>query len=204
MEKDEILRLSRAIQAFIISSGIERVRPKELMPHLIAEGFFKKDEKFGKPLRDVLNKLDKNNLLDLLPQVRPERQEKAVYWYFEAAEMTAVEAPIEKKSKPAAKPKAAPKAKAEVKPKAAAKPKAEAVVKPKAEIKPKSAAKPKAEAVEAPKAEKKATVKKPVSKAIAPAPAKPVAAKKAPSLPKPKAEPKPKASPKPKAVVKTK
>lgn len=204
MEKDEILRLSRAIQAFIISSGIERVRPKELMPHLIAEGFFKKDEKFGKPLRDVLNKLDKNNLLDLLPQVRPERQEKAVYWYFEAAEMAAVEAPIAKKEKPAAKPKAAPKSKAEVKPKAAVKPKAEAVVKPKAEIKPKSAAKPKAEAVEAPKAEKKATVKKPVSKAIAPAPAKTVAAKKAPSVPKPKAEPKPKASPKPKAVVKTK
>jgi hypothetical protein len=204
MEKDEILRLSRAIQAFIISSGIERVRPKELMPHLIAEGFFKKDEKFGKPLRDVLNKLDKNNLLDLLPQVRPERQEKAVYWYFEAAEMAAVEAPIEKKEKPASKPKAVSKAKAEVKLKADVKPKSEKVVKPKAETKPKAAAKPKASAEAVPVAEKKAAVKKPTSKAIAPALAKPVAEKKAPSAPKVKAEAKPKASPKPKAVVKTK
>ena len=201
MEKDEILRLSRAIQAFILSSGIERVRPKELMPHLIAEGFFKKDEKFGKPLRDVLNKLDKNNLLDLLPQVRPERQEKAVYWYFEAAEMTTVEASIEKKTKPASKPKAAPKAKTDVKSKADVKPKSEKVIKLKAETKPKAAAKPKSSAEAVPLAEKKAAVKKPIAKDIK---AKPVAAKKSPSATKVKAEENPKAPAKPKAVVKTK
>ncbi len=202
MEKDEILRLSRAIQAFIISTGIERVRPKELMPHLIAEGFFKKDEKFGKPLRDVLNKLDKNNLLEFLPQVRPERQEKAVYWYFEAAEMAAVEAPIEKKVKPATKPKTAPKAKTDLKSKADVNPKSEKVIKTTAETKPKAAAKPKVSEEAIAIAEKKVAAKKPTSKAIAPA--KPVAEKKAPSAPKTKAEVKPKTSAKIKAVVKTK
>ncbi len=150
MKKEEILRLSRAIQAFIISSGMERVRPKELMPHLIAEGFFRKDEKFGKPLRDVLNQLDKAEQLDLIPQVRPERQEKAVYWYFEAAEVVEVEeAP--------AKNVAAPKAAKKETPVAAVK---------KAPAKKAEAAVPAKKAV-APKADKKETPAAPVKKAPA-------------------------------------
>lgn len=78
---------------------MERVRPKELMPHLVSERFFKKDDKFGKPLRDVLNMLDKNGLLHLIPQVRPERQEKAVYWYFESVPMEEEEQVVEKDRK---------------------------------------------------------------------------------------------------------
>lgn len=86
MDNLQTARLSHAIQRIIIESGQERLRPKELMPQLIAQGFFSKDEKFGKPLRDVLNRLDKEGRLHLLPQVIAERQEKAVYWYFEAVE----------------------------------------------------------------------------------------------------------------------
>jgi len=181
MKKEEILRLSRAIQAFIISSGMERVRPKELMPHLIAEGFFRKDEKFGKPLRDVLNQLDKSNQLDLLPQVRPERQEKAVYWYFEATEM------LEEETVVAPAPKAA-KAKTDkpAKKDAVAKPaKKEAVAAPakKAPIKKATTAVP-AKKAAAPKAAKKevvaASVKKaPAKKATTTVPAKKAAAPKA-------------------------
>ncbi|MCF8258986.1 MAG: hypothetical protein K9J06_15635 [Flavobacteriales bacterium] len=105
MEKDFILRLSRAIQDIIIKSGQPRLRPKELMPDLIAQGFFKKDEKFGKPLRDVMNRLDRTDQLGLIPQVVPDRQEKAVYWYFEAADM-----PVQKPEKKPAAKKATPKA----------------------------------------------------------------------------------------------
>jgi hypothetical protein len=89
MEKQEIIRLSEAIQDIILKSGEQRLRPKELMPELIARGFFKKDEKFGKPLRDVLNRLDRSGELTLIPQVIADRQEKAVYWYFEAVDMPA-------------------------------------------------------------------------------------------------------------------
>jgi hypothetical protein len=89
MEKQEIIRLSEAIQEIIMKSGEQRLRPKELMPELIARGFFKKDEKFGKPLRDVLNRLDRSGELPLIPQVIADRQEKAVYWYFEAVDMPA-------------------------------------------------------------------------------------------------------------------
>lgn len=100
MEKEDIVRLSRAIQEIITKSGQTRLRPKELMPDLITKGFFKKDEKFGKPLRDVLNRLDKIGQLNLIPQVVADRQEKAVYWYFEVAD---IPEPKPEKKKPAAK-----------------------------------------------------------------------------------------------------
>lgn len=106
MEKQGIIRLSEAIQEIIMKSGEQRLRPKELMPELIARGFFKKDEKFGKPLRDVLNRLDKAGQLSLIPQVIADRQEKAVYWYFEAVDMPAPK-PVKKAvvKKTAEKPK---------------------------------------------------------------------------------------------------
>jgi hypothetical protein len=190
MEKEEIVRLSRAIQDIIVKSGEKRLRPKELMPDLIAQGFFKKDEKFGKPLRDVMNRLDKGGLLDLIPQVIPDRQEKAVYWYFEAADMPEpkpekkkpVAKKVAAKSKPApkaatlkktataAKPKAAPKAASPIVAvkKVAAKSKPEKTVAPKATAVKKTtpSAKPKA----APKAAStKVAVKKPAVAKAAPA-----------------------------------
>lgn len=186
MEKEEIVRLSRAIQDIIVKSGEKRLRPKELMPDLIAQGFFKKDEKFGKPLRDVMNRLDKGGLLGLIPQVIPDRQEKAVYWYFEAADMPE---PKPEKKKPVAK-----KVTAKSKPEKTTAPKAVAVKKTAA--KPKTAPKtasPKA-AVKKPTAAKAAAVKKEtaVKKVAAkskPAP-KAAAVKKTTTAAKPKAAPK--------------
>lgn len=125
MEKEEILRMARTIQAIVVKSGQSRLRPKEVMPDLIAQGFFRKDEKFGKPLRDVLNMLDRTGQLGLIPQVVAERQEKAVYWYFEAAEMPEP-VPVKKAiRKPAAKKAATVK-----------EPKTSAVKKPAAKLTP--------------------------------------------------------------------
>jgi hypothetical protein len=156
MEKQEIIRLSEAIQEIIMKSGEQRLRPKELMPELIARGFFKKDEKFGKPLRDVLNRLDRSGELSLIPQVIADRQEKAVYWYFEAVDMPAPK-PVKKtavkktKEKPKLeKPKVTkPKAEKAVKTSAATPAKKKTVVKSLSAITPAS-----------PKSEKKPVAKK--------------------------------------------
>jgi len=173
MEKEEIIRLSRAIQDIIIKSSQTRLRPKELMPDLIAQGFFKKDEKFGKPLRDVMNRLDKNGQLGLIPQVVPDRQEKAVYWYFEAADMPE---PKPEKKKPVAK-KAAPKEKTAkpAPPKATTVKKAAPAAKTKVAEKEASSKAP----VKKPAVTKTATVKKaiPVKKVMAEKKVKPTAVK---------------------------
>lgn len=57
-------------------------KPKDLMPILIEKGFFNKDHREGLPLREVLRDLDARNELYFLPQVRADRKEKNVSWFF--------------------------------------------------------------------------------------------------------------------------
>lgn len=62
-------------------------KPKDLMLILIEKGFFAKDHREGLPLRNVLRDLDARNELYLLPQVRADRKEKNVSWFFNAIEI---------------------------------------------------------------------------------------------------------------------
>lgn len=72
-----------AIQYYMVSEKLDVAKPKDLMSFLIHKGFFTKDNKEGKLLRDVLRSLDESSELYLLPQVRVERKEKNVYWFFD-------------------------------------------------------------------------------------------------------------------------
>lgn len=58
------------------------VRAKDLMNLFISEGIYIKDIKNGLPLRKDLRWLDKENKLDLLPYIYPERKSSRTNWFF--------------------------------------------------------------------------------------------------------------------------
>lgn len=79
----EIDRINNVIEAYFIKNKTLTIIPaKELMPAFIAAGIFKKDERNGKPIREVLRTLHKNHQLHLIPFVHAEHKEQNIYWYF--------------------------------------------------------------------------------------------------------------------------
>jgi hypothetical protein len=84
MENPKIIRMGYVIQEFLKKMNLIDAKPKDLMPVLIEKGFFIKDNREGRPLRDILRELDENNTLYFLPQVSADRKDKNVYWYFNA------------------------------------------------------------------------------------------------------------------------
>lgn len=100
-------------------------KAKDFMPGLISAGVFAKDFRSGKPLRDLLRVIDKEESLHLLPKVYPIREDKKTFWKFysngvpeitedqptaEATEVTPVESTPEVVAEVAAKPAKAVKA----------------------------------------------------------------------------------------------
>lgn len=84
MHNHDTIKMGYVIQAFLQKEKLVDAKPKDLMPILIEKGFFKKDHREGLPLREVLRDLDARNELYLLPQVRAERKEVNVSWFFNA------------------------------------------------------------------------------------------------------------------------
>jgi len=82
MQNSEIIKMGYVIQSFFEKEKLIDVKPKDLMPILIEKGFFKKDHRDGLPLRAILRDLDRRDELYLLPQVRADRKEKNVSWFF--------------------------------------------------------------------------------------------------------------------------
>lgn len=82
MTNSEIIKMGYLIQAFLEKEKLVDAKPKDLMPVLIEKGFFKKDHREGLPLREILRELDNRDELYLLPQVRADRKEKNVSWFF--------------------------------------------------------------------------------------------------------------------------
>jgi hypothetical protein len=79
----EIENINSVIEAYFVKHSTATIVPaKELMPAFIAAGIFKKDIKNGKPIRDVLRALSRNNQLQLIPFVHAEQKEQNTYWYF--------------------------------------------------------------------------------------------------------------------------
>ncbi len=74
--------LGYAIQEILVKEELHDAKPKDLMNKLIEKGFFNKDNREGKPLRDTLRSLDDRNELYFIPQVRVDRKEKNRLWYF--------------------------------------------------------------------------------------------------------------------------
>ncbi len=82
MEYAQIVRMGYVIQDYLQNNKLFDARPHQLMAMLIENGFFKYDVRDGKPLRDVLRKLDDNDMLYLLPQLRVDRMEVNRQWFF--------------------------------------------------------------------------------------------------------------------------
>jgi hypothetical protein len=82
-EEEKIIQINQVITDYFEKSTKEdSVAVKELMPYFIKAGIFPKDHKKGKPIRDVLRALDKQNDLTRIPCLHPERKEKNTFWYF--------------------------------------------------------------------------------------------------------------------------
>lgn len=82
MEERAIL-LDRYIKEwFEINNTVVEARPKDLMLYLIEKGIYTNDNRNGRPLRDDLRELDRQNLLHLIEYVDPQRKNINTYWYF--------------------------------------------------------------------------------------------------------------------------
>jgi len=83
MDELKIKSINEAIESFFSKdSEIKIVPVKDLMPAFIKAGVFTKDNKNGKPIRDILRELDLKNQLELIPYVHAERKDGHTYWYF--------------------------------------------------------------------------------------------------------------------------
>ncbi|RZJ30282.1 MAG: hypothetical protein EOO48_05360 [Flavobacterium sp.] len=84
MDHAQIVKMGYAIQKYLEQTNRFDVTPPELMDLLIEQGYFKYDVREGKPLRDVLRKLDDDDMLYLLPQLRVDRMDVNRRWFFNA------------------------------------------------------------------------------------------------------------------------
>lgn len=83
MSQNKILHINIVIQQYFgLNNSVRTVPAKDLMSYFIKAGIFKKDEKNGLPIRNLLRQLDRKNQLSQIPFVIPERKRKNTYWYF--------------------------------------------------------------------------------------------------------------------------
>jgi len=82
-DQSTIDKINSVIQIYFEQNAtITKVKAKELMPHFIDAGIFKKDEKHGLPIRNFLRDLDRELHLQCIPYVYADRIEKMTNWYF--------------------------------------------------------------------------------------------------------------------------
>lgn len=74
--------LNDLVLKFFIKTNKDLAKPKDIMPYLIAEGFYQNDYSEGLPLRNDLRKLDKKNRLDILETLEVVRGKKNRSWTF--------------------------------------------------------------------------------------------------------------------------
>ena len=67
---------------FANNPSVDKVQAKDLMPLFIKAGIFTQDQREGLPIRRVLRELDKDDKLDLMSCVYPERKNVNTNWYF--------------------------------------------------------------------------------------------------------------------------
>jgi len=82
-EEAKINQINKVIQSYFENNASETIVPvKKLMPEFIKAGIFTKDLKHGKPIRDILRELDKNDALQQIPYVHVDKNEQVTAWYF--------------------------------------------------------------------------------------------------------------------------
>jgi hypothetical protein len=86
LSEKKIHRIGRIDQVvsdyFELNPSRNEIAAKDLMPLFIKKGIFKKDNKEGKPIRDLLRELDAANKLHLLRHIKVDRKTVNRNWYF--------------------------------------------------------------------------------------------------------------------------
>jgi hypothetical protein len=84
-EKTKIARINQVVTDYFKSNpSVNKIPAMDLMPEFVKAGIFNKDyEREGLPIRNLLRKLDRNNELNKIPTLLPERKSINTYWYFQ-------------------------------------------------------------------------------------------------------------------------
>lgn len=84
-EKTKIARINQVVTDYFKSNpSVNKIPAMDLMSEFIKAGIFNKNsEREGLPIRKLLRELDRNNELDKIPSVLPERKTKNTNWYFQ-------------------------------------------------------------------------------------------------------------------------
>ena len=78
-----ISKINATIKRFFDENpDVQRIAAKELMPYFIEDKVFTYNHRDGLPIREVLRDLDRQNRLNLIPYVVPERKTRNTYWFF--------------------------------------------------------------------------------------------------------------------------
>ena len=79
----DIERINGIIEShFVANPDLKIIPAKDLMPAFIKAGVFTKDNKNGKPIRDFLKDLQRNDQLGQIPFVHTVQENKSTFWYF--------------------------------------------------------------------------------------------------------------------------
>ena len=83
--EEKIARINEVVTDYFKNNlSVNKILAKDLMPEFIKAGIFNKDyERKGLPIRNLLQELDRNNELDKIPSLLPERKPINTYWYFQ-------------------------------------------------------------------------------------------------------------------------
>ena len=83
--EEKIARINEVVTDYFKNNlSVNEILAKDLMPEFIKAGIFNKDyERKGLPIRKLLRELDRNNELDKIPSLLPERKTKNTNWYFQ-------------------------------------------------------------------------------------------------------------------------
>ena len=85
-EKMKAIRISRALEEYLKMTGKTNMRSTEVYEYLARKGLVERDRHQGVYFRKFLNKLKRENALDLIPQCTAiDKDDRFTDWYFHAA-----------------------------------------------------------------------------------------------------------------------
>lgn len=85
-EKMKAIRISRALEEYLKMTGKTNMRSTEVYEYLARKGLVERDRHQGVYFRKFLNKLKRENALDLIPQCTAiDKNDRFTNWYFHAA-----------------------------------------------------------------------------------------------------------------------
>lgn len=80
---DKITQINVVLKEyFTLNKTVRSVPAKDMMPYFILAGIFPSDHNNGRPIRDLLRKLDADKKLRRIPFAVAERKTKNTSWFF--------------------------------------------------------------------------------------------------------------------------